>query len=84
MTKFVLLHAPGAAAPPPDAGGELMEARRLADPSLAVRVGPPPSSFGGYWIVDVDSLERAVEIAAAAGVSVEIRQVMSDRAGPDL
>jgi hypothetical protein len=83
MTKFLLLHARGAA--PPDLAGELVDAQRLADASLTVVVGAPVgAAFAGYWLIDVDSLERAVEIAAAAGGTVEIRQVMSERPGPDL
>ncbi|MFG2041074.1 YciI family protein [Dactylosporangium sp. NPDC048998] len=84
MTKFLLLHA-RVAAPPPDLAGELLDARRLADPSLAVVVGAPVrGSFIGYWLIDVDSLERAVEIAANTGGPVEIRPLMSDGPGPDL
>ena len=84
------------------AQGELAAAEGLAFPSQAklVRAGkdgkpvtdgvfPETKEFlAGYWIVDVDSPERAYEIAAAASVApgpggapmnlaVEVRQVMS-------
>ncbi|WP_433203532.1 hypothetical protein ACQP00_34300 [Dactylosporangium sp. CS-047395] len=84
MTKFLLLHGLGAA-PPAELGGEVVDAGHLADPSLTVRVhGGIESAFRWYWLIDVDSLERAVEIAEAAGGPVSIRQLMTDRAGPDL
>jgi hypothetical protein len=86
--------------------GELVTAEGLAMPDAAkivraqdgaapvVTDGPFPESkefLAGYWIVDVDSPDRAVEIAAAASASpgpggvtlnhpIEVRQVM---AGPD-
>ncbi|GAA4262044.1 hypothetical protein GCM10022255_097250 [Dactylosporangium darangshiense] len=78
-----MLHARGAAAPPADAAGEVLDAQRLSDPSLAVVVGGEAGApVAGYWLVDVDSLERALEIAAAAGVAVEVRPLMSERLGP--
>jgi hypothetical protein len=83
MTKFLLLHARGAAPPPADAAGEVLDAQRLADPSLAVIVGGEAGGpVAGYWLLDVDSMQRAVEIAAAAGVAVEVRPLMSERLGP--
>jgi hypothetical protein len=83
--------------------GELVAAEGLAMPDAAkivtardgaapaVTDGPFPESkefLAGYWIVDVDSPERVVEIAAAASASpgpagttlnhpIEVRQVMS-------
>jgi hypothetical protein len=83
--------------------GELVSAEGLAMPDAArivtardgaapaVTDGPFPESkefLAGYWIVDVDGPERAVEIAAAASASpgpggttlnhpIEVRQVMS-------
>ena len=83
--------------------GELVTAEGLAMPDQAKIVtardgaapaitdGPFPESkefLAGYWIVDVDSTERALEIAAAASASpgpdgiklnhpIEVRQVMS-------
>ncbi|WP_433617846.1 hypothetical protein ACQP2P_19260 [Dactylosporangium sp. CA-139114] len=82
MTKFLLLHAAGSA-PPAELGGELVDAGRLADPSLTVRLegGAGPGAFRWYWLVDVDSLERAVQIAAAAGGPVSVRPLMTDRPG---
>ncbi len=84
------------------ASGELVDAQGLADPSQArivssdgrsapvVTDGPFPETkefLAGYWIVDVDSLDRAVEIAAFAsaapgpggrpiGEYIEVRPVM--------
>jgi hypothetical protein len=84
------------------AAGELVSAEGLAGPDQAklVRAGkdgkpvtdgvfPESKEFlAGYWIVDVESPERAYEIAAEASVApgpggeplylgVEVRQVMS-------
>jgi hypothetical protein len=84
------------------AEGELVAAEGLAGPDEArlVRGGPngEPVTDGifpetkeflvGYWIVDVDSPERAYEVAAAASMApgaggvplrmgIEVRQVMS-------
>ena len=82
--------------------GELVAAEGLAGPGEARRVragtdGQPITDgvfpetkefLAGYWIVDVDSPERAYEIAAAASAApgpggapmnmpIEVRQVMS-------
>ena len=82
--------------------GEFVDAQGLAGPDQAkqVRAGkdgkpvtdgvfPETKEFlAGYWIVDVDSPERAYEIAAAASAApgpggaplnmpIEVRQVMS-------
>ncbi|MBF6181984.1 YciI family protein [Nocardia otitidiscaviarum] len=83
--------------------GELVDAQGLAGPDEArivssdgrsapvVTDGPFPESkefLAGYWLVDVDSPERAVEIAAKAsaapgpggkpiGEYIEVRAVMS-------
>ena len=82
--------------------GELVSAEGLADPKQAkvVRAGkdgapvtdgvfPEAKEFlAGYWIVDVESPERAYEIAARASAApgpggppmnmpIEVRQVMS-------
>ena len=84
------------------ASGELVGAEGLAGPDQAKRVragnGGEPITDGvfpeskeflaGYWIVDVDSPERAYQIAAEASaapgvggkplnLSIEVRQVMS-------
>ncbi|MEV6430275.1 YciI family protein [Nocardia sp. NPDC051463] len=82
--------------------GELVDAQGLAGPDQAVLVssdgrsapvvtdGPFPETkefLAGYWIVDVDSQERALEIAATAsagpgpggkpiGEYIEVRAVM--------
>jgi hypothetical protein len=83
--------------------GELVDAQGLAGPDLAKTVvsdgrtspvvtdGPYPEGkelLAGYWVVDVESEERALEIAAQAsaapgpggvpiGQPIEVRQVMS-------
>ena len=84
------------------ASGELVAAEGLAGPDQArlVRAGksgvpvtdgvfPESKEFlAGYWIVDVESEQRAIEIAAAASaapgpggaplnMAIEMRQVMS-------
>jgi hypothetical protein len=84
------------------AAGELVSAQGLAGPDQAkvVRAGadgtpvtdgvfPEAKEFlAGYWIVDVDSAERAYQIAAEASaapgpggaplnLAIEVRQVMS-------
>ncbi|MFI8976773.1 YciI family protein [Nocardia asteroides] len=85
------------------AAGELVDAQGLASPEQALIVssddrsapvvtdGPFPETkefLAGYWIVDVDSPERAIEIAAQAsaapgpggapiGEYIEVRQIMS-------
>ncbi|MFI9504972.1 YciI family protein [Nocardia sp. NPDC052566] len=85
------------------AAGELVDAQGLATPAEArivvsdgrsapvVTDGPFPETkefLAGYWIVDVDSPERAYEIAAQAsaapgrggkpiGEYIEVRAVMS-------
>ncbi|AYF76823.1 hypothetical protein D7D52_26790 [Nocardia yunnanensis] len=82
--------------------GELVDAQGLADPGQArivmsdgrsapvVTDGPFPETkefLAGYWIVDVDSAERAIEIAAQASASpgpggrpigeyIEVRAIM--------
>ena len=83
--------------------GELVGAEGLAPPGAARLVragrnGAPPATDGpfpeakeylaGYWIVEVDRAERALEIAARASaapgpdgkpliIPIEVRQVMS-------
>ncbi|WP_280234540.1 YciI family protein [Nocardia cyriacigeorgica] len=85
------------------AAGELVDAQGLAGPEEArivssdgrtapvITDGPFPETkefLAGYWIVDVDSPERALEIAAEAsaapgpggvpiGEYIEVRAVMS-------
>ncbi|UJW29305.1 YciI family protein [Saccharothrix sp. AJ9571] len=81
--------------------GEVVDTQGLAGPELAkivtsdggapvVTDGPFPESkefLAGYWLIDVDSEERAIEIAAKASAApgpggrpikqpIEIRQVM--------
>jgi hypothetical protein len=85
------------------AEGEFVDAQGLAGPEEAKTVratatgvpavtdGPFPESkefLAGYWVIDVDSLDRAVELAAAASAApgpggatlnlpIEVRQVMA-------
>jgi hypothetical protein len=85
------------------ADGEFVDAQGLAGPNEAkvvrasrtgtteVTDGPFPESkefLAGYWVIDVDGLDRAIEIAAAISVApgpggvalnlpIEVRQVMS-------
>ena len=84
-------------------GGELVDAQGLAGPEVAKFVvsdgvsapvfadGPYPESkelLAGYRLVDVDTIERAIEIAARSSASpgpdgvairqpIEVRQVLS-------
>ena len=85
------------------AAGELVDAQGLAAPDQAMIVcsdgrsapvvtdGPFPETkefLAGFWVVDVDSVERAIKIAAQAsaapgpggkpiGEYIEVRQIMS-------
>ena len=87
--------------------GELVDGQGLAMPDVAkivtarddgpaaVTDGPFPESkefLAGYWIVDVDSLDRALEIAAEGSASpgpggvklnhpIEVRQIMDAPSG---
>ena len=76
--------------------GELITTQALADPSQAavvsVRNGQPVVTdgpfleskeyFGGFYLIDVEDKERAIELAAQIpdaaieGLGVEVRQVM--------
>jgi hypothetical protein len=72
--------------------GEMVESRGLADPSQAKTVRPSDGgpvvtdgpfaeakeSLAGYWVVDVESEARALEIAGrivAYAAVVEVRQI---------
>ncbi len=85
------------------ADGEFVDAQGLAGPeeakvvrstasgAPAVTDGPFPESkefLAGFWVIDVDSLDRAIEVAAAASaapgpggapvhIPIEVRQIMS-------
>jgi hypothetical protein len=85
------------------AEGEFVDAQGLAGPeeakvvratatgTPAVTDGPFPEAkefLAGFWVIDVDSLDRAIELAAAASaapgpggvilnVPIEVRQLMS-------
>jgi hypothetical protein len=70
--------------------GEMISTQALADPSTSIvvsssgiRSGPfQHTSVGGYYLVDVDSKDRAIELAdllpdtRIEGLAVEIRPVM--------
>jgi hypothetical protein len=63
--------------------GELVGGELLADPQLSVQLPEcQPTQIDGYYVIDVDSRDRAIELARllpdarAAGRSVEIRAVM--------
>jgi hypothetical protein len=83
--------------------GELVAVQALSSPDQAIRVrasadGPPVTDgvfpeakefLAGYWIVDVDHCERAIELAAEASAApglggvplnmpIEVRRVMTD------
>ncbi|GAB7052109.1 YciI family protein [Catenuloplanes indicus] len=87
--------------------GELVETRALAAPVLTRRVAPDLAGglpvvtdgpyaetqevLAGYWIVDVDGIDRATEIAAMlndtpapahvrAGAYADVRPLMDERA----
>jgi hypothetical protein len=85
------------------ADGEFVDAQGLAGPeeakvvrstatgTPAVTDGPFPESkefLAGFWVIDVDGLDRAIEVAAAASaapgpggvpvnIPIEVRQIMS-------
>ena len=91
------------------AAGELVDAQGLAAPETTKLVtsdgrdapvvtdGPFPETkefLAGYWIIDVDSEQRALEIAAQASAApgkdgvpiqqpIEVRQIMLVPATPD-
>jgi hypothetical protein len=85
------------------ASGEMVETHALADPAESVvvrgRGGVPVVTdgpfleakefMGGYYMVDVESKERAVELAtqipdaAVSGLAIEVRPIMFE-AGFDL
>ncbi|HZE39902.1 MAG TPA: YciI family protein [Stackebrandtia sp.] len=80
------------------ATGEMIASQALADPSTSVTVKavdgvPTPTDgpfveakefIGGYYLVDVENRERAVELATKIpdaripGLGIEVRQVMFD------
>ena|SRR5258706_8382751 len=100
MTKFLLLHTSGDPTDALDAElaatGELLDAQTLSSPDLAAVVRStdcsptvttgPCTRIRRYWLVDVDSRDRAIEIAAraSAGEPIEIRQLMRGTPATDL
>jgi hypothetical protein len=90
MTKFLLLSA-RPLPPRPDLAdsGELLDAQTLSSPDLAVILhtrSQQPTRLHTYWLIDVDSLTRAMEIATEASpdTPIEIRQLMTTTAVTDL
>jgi hypothetical protein len=68
--------------------GELVGGELLAHPQLAVHLPDPPATtpIDGFYLIDVENPERAVELARllpdarTIGRSVEIRAVMNSTA----
>jgi hypothetical protein len=67
--------------------GELVGGELLADPQLSIQLPESePTRIDGYYVIDVETRDRAVELARllpdarAAGRSVEIRAVMHSTA----
>jgi hypothetical protein len=68
--------------------GELVGGELLAHPQLAVHLPDQgtTATIDGYYLIDVESAERAVELARllpdarASGRSVEVRAVMNSTA----
>jgi hypothetical protein len=62
--------------------GELVDGQLLADPSLGTQLGTCGAPIHAYYLVDVDSSERAVELArllpeaTREGAGVDVRPVM--------
>ncbi|HEY3562815.1 MAG TPA: hypothetical protein VGL05_35350 [Kribbella sp.] len=63
--------------------GELVGGEQLADPQLSVQLpASEPTLIDGYYVIDVETRDRAVELAhllpdaRAANRSVEIRALM--------
>lgn len=74
--------------------GEWLDGASVADPALArtvrVRAGvaaaaagpfqPGPAHLAGYWVVDCEEMDRAIEVAArlpeAGAAAVEVRPLM--------
>jgi hypothetical protein len=67
--------------------GELVECQLLADPSLGTQLGTPGAPVHAYYLLDVDSPARAVELArllpeaTRPGAGVDVRPVMFAAAG---
>ncbi|GAB3812254.1 YciI family protein [Kribbella italica] len=62
--------------------GELVDSQLLADPSLGTRFGTCGAPIHAYYLIDVDSSARAVELAQLLpeatqdGAGVDVRPVM--------
>ncbi|MEV6282114.1 hypothetical protein [Kribbella sp. NPDC051770] len=90
MRYLVILHAADQPCPPDHAAfrraaqdaGELVDGQTLADPSLGIALGTPGPPIHAYYLLDVDSAARAVELAALLpeatqdGAGVDVRPVM--------
>ncbi|ADB34813.1 hypothetical protein Kfla_5809 [Kribbella flavida DSM 17836] len=72
--------------------GELIDGQTLADPVLGTVVGTPgtSSTIRGYYLVDVESHERALQLAELLpeargnGLAVEVRPVMFSTGSEDV
>lgn len=62
--------------------GELVDGQLLSDPSLGTQLGTPGPPIHAYYLLDVDSGARAVELASLLpeatreGAGVDVRPVM--------
>ena len=62
--------------------GELVDGQLLADPSLGTQLGTRATPIHAYYVLDVDSPARAVELArllpeaTQEGAGVDVRPVM--------
>jgi hypothetical protein len=90
MKYLVILHAADQLDPPDHTAfrraaqdaGELVDGQTLADPSLGTVLGTPAAPIHAFYLLDVDSPARAVELAEllpearAEGAGVDVRPVM--------
>lgn len=61
--------------------GELITGHLLADPSTALVIGAGSANpIRAYYLIDVDTLERATHLAHLLPESVEIRPIMQQAA----
>ncbi|GAA1550318.1 hypothetical protein [Kribbella lupini] len=90
MKYLVILHAADQLQPLDHArfrrtaeeAGELVDGQLLADPSLGTRLGTCGAPIHAYYLLDVESSARAVELArllpeaTQEGAGVDVRPVM--------
>lgn len=68
-----------------DESGELIAGHLLADPSTALVIGTGPANpIRAYYLIDVDTLDRATHLAhllpESEDLAVEIRPIMQQTA----